>query len=540
MAMFRAAPLDTAMGQLMPTLMVALLCVAGPSVGQTAAPVLPPVPLQGEPEMPAASYTAVEFQGHRSLDDAALQALAAPFLNRPIRLVDLEELRQRITRAYVARGHVNSGALLPQPVPTGGTLRIQVVEGRVTALRQRGLDGLSPEYLRGRLVRPGETLHLPSLQERFGALLDDPLIERLNARLLPGDALGESLLDLQVTRRRPWHFGLFAHNQGAPSVGSAVVGAELRLHNLTGWGDQLAATLARSRGGHQHDLSWTLPVAATATLLQLRTARSATSVVEEPLAALDVASRVDTREITLSHPLLDDAGRRLTLGLSHAQRDNRTTLDGQPFSFVSGEATGQVRVRTWRFFQDLSLRHGRHALALRSTFAVGRNNLDDIDPLPGQPRARYRLWLGQALGTVALGEQGAQLQLRATVQRSRDALVPLEQLAVGGRHTVRGYRENQLVRDNGWALSLEGQLPLWRGDKLGRHLLLVPFADAGAARNRGSHSQRLASAGLGLRARWDSLEAELFVAHRLERRPVESQGDLQDHGIHLSVRWHVE
>jgi hemolysin activation/secretion protein len=533
----RGKPAELVIGASILTFALLASICPRPALAQPAA--LPPAVLPGTEDAEAAVFTAVIFEGNRALTDAELQGLAAPFLHRPIRLLDVEELRQRITRAYVARGHVNSGALLSDQALRGGTLHLQVIEGRVTTLRQRGLAGLSPDYLRSRLVRPDETLHLPQLQERFAALLEDPLIERLNARLVPGDALGASVLDLHVTRKRPWQFSLFAHNQGAPSVGSAVAGAELRLHNLSGWGDQLVGSLSRSRGGHQHDLSWTLPLAATPTLLQLRTARSATSVIEEPLAALDIASRVDTQEITLSHPVLDGAGRRVTLGLSHGLRDNRTTLDGQPFSFVAGEATGRVRVRAWRFFQDLSLRLDRQWLALRSTFAVGRNNLDGSAPLPGQPATHYRLWLGQALGTVVLGDQGAQLQLRATVQYSRDALVPLEQLAVGGRHTVRGYRENQLVRDNGWALSLEGHYPLLTGDGARRQLYLVPFVDAGAARNRGGDQQRLASAGLGLRARFDGLEAELFVARRLERRPVESQGDLQDHGIHLSMRWHA-
>ena len=35
------------------------------------------------------------------------------FLQRPLRLADVEELRQRITRAYIDRGHISSGALLP-------------------------------------------------------------------------------------------------------------------------------------------------------------------------------------------------------------------------------------------------------------------------------------------------------------------------------------------------------------------------------------------------------------------------------------------
>jgi hemolysin activation/secretion protein len=136
-----------------------------------------------------------------------------------------------------------------------------------------------------------------------------------------------------------------------------------------------------------------------------------------------------------------------------------------------------------------------------------------------------------------VGDGGALLVLRGLLQYSRDALVPLEQISIGGRYTVRGYRENTLVRDRGWATSAELHWPLATGSTPRRRLWLLPFVDAGSAHNQGGKSQRLASAGLGLRAQLDNIDAEIYVARRLERRPVDTRGDLQDHGIHLSVRW---
>ncbi len=498
---------------------------------------LPPLQLPGPADGEALLISRVEFVGRQSLPEADLQALAAPFLNRPLRLLDVEELRQRVTRAYVDRGYVNSGALLPEQALQSGTLRLTIIEGRITQTRFQGLDGLNPNYLRSRLLRPDEPLALPQLQQRFATLLDDPMIERMNARLLPGQALGESTLDVELTRARPWRLALFANNQGAPAVGSAVAGAELQLFNLSSWGDQLAATLSRSGGSTQYDLGWTLPLAASRSTVQLRAARSHSSVIEEPLSTLDLGSRVDTQEISFNHPVLDNATQRLSLGLSYARRDNRTTLDGEPFSFVAGEASGTTRVRAWRFFQDATLRLDRHVLALRSTFVFGRNNLPAETLVHGQPSTQYRLWVGQAQGALALGDGGALLVLRGLLQYSRDALVPLEQISIGGRYTVRGYRENTLVRDRGWATSAELHWPLATGSTPRRRLWLLPFVDAGSAHNQGGKSQRLASAGLGLRAQFDNIDAEIYVARRLERRPVDTRGDLQDHGIHLSVRW---
>lgn len=494
--------------------------------------------LWGGPDGPdSVIVTRFLFDGHKALSSAELEALAAPFQNRPVRLIDIEELRQRITRAYVERGLVSSGAVIPEGAYRDGSLRIRIVEGQVSQIHQKGLGRLSQAYIASRLIRAGDTLDVNRLQERFRLLLADPLFERINARLIPDHALGRSVVDLEVTRARPWQLTVFAHNHQAPAVGSAVVGLDGVLRNLSSWGDALAGTLAHSRGGTTYDIGWTLPLGASPTTLTARLARSASSVVEEPLASLAIDSRVRTRELTLTHPLVDGARLRLSLGLSRNLRSNRTALDGQPFSFIAGEASGTTEVRAWRFFQDLVLRADRHVLALRSTLVAGSNNLPGQALLDAQPARQYRLWIGQGQASLALGDDGRQVLLRSQLQLARNHLVPLEQLSVGGRHSVRGYRENQLVRDNGWALSAEYQHPLAWGDAAWQRVVLIPFIDAGSAHDRQAPSSRLSSAGLGLQWRGADVEAELFYARRLERRIPVAQGDLQDHGIHVSLRW---
>lgn len=526
--------------------MAAMLALAQPGTAPTGSGfVLPPVheggALTGGPAADRFVLTRVRFEGHGAFTAAELEALAEPFLRRPIRLADVEELRQRITRAYIDRGHVSSGAVLPADAfaqfERDGSLRLRVVEGVVSQVVQQGLHRLDPAYVASRLVREREILDVNVLQDRFRLLLADPLFDSLNARLRPGDEPGRSTVEVDVVRAPAARFSLFANNHLAPAVGSSVGGVEGTLRNLTGWGDTLTGTLASSGGSDSHDLSWTLPLAARRTTLGLHVARGSSSVIEEPLKALDVGSIVDTRELTVSHPFVDESRRRLSLGLTWSQRRNRTTIGGEPFSFVAGEASGTTEVRAWRFFQDLVMRFDAHVLALRSTFVSGRNNLPDTPVLASQPSRDYRLWIGQAQASFDAGSDGGAWVLRGQVQRSGDALVPLEQMSLGGRHTVRGYRENQLVRDNAYALGAEYHWPVLRSDTHRQRLTLVPFVDVGGAHDHAGEHRRLASAGLGLQWTFADFEAEVFAARRLLRRPADTSGDLQDRGIHLSLRY---
>ena len=64
------------------------------------------------------------------------------------------------------------------------------------------------------------------------------------------------------------------------------------------------------------------------------------------------------------------------------------------------------------------------------------------------------------------------------VQLSNDHLFPLEQIAVGGRYSVRGYREFTLIRDNAAMGSIEARCRSIRR-RPGSIRSLAPFFDFG-------------------------------------------------------------
>jgi len=205
---------------------------------------------------------------------------------------------------------------------------------------------------------------------------------------------------------------------------------------------------------------------------------------------------------------------------------------------VAGETTGTSKVDAWRFEQDYVRRREKQALALRSTFTWGWTNTNpDLGPPDVVPAKDYFFWLGQAQFTRRVLKNGASVLLRGTLQWTPDHLVPLEQMALGGVSTVRGYRENQLVRDQGYSVSLEFHYPLF--DRPGdRHrFFLIPFIDFGDAWNHGQEHEQLSSIGLGLNWQFHGLSAELYYGKRLVEPDVQTSGNLQDDGIHFQVRY---
>ena len=183
-----------------------------------------------------------------------------------------------------------------------------------------------------------------------------------------------------------------------------------------------------------------------------------------------------------------------------------------------------------------------HVVAINSRFTLGIDTLGATNNESGVADSQYLSWLGQFQWVRRESRSGAQLILRTDIQLANDSLLSVEQIALGGRHTVRGYRENQLVRDNAIISSFETRIPVVRDKQWADSLELIPFFDWGRGWNTETSTptpKTIASMGVGLR--WTVTlpfrypikpEFEIFWGHDMKDTKTEG-GDLQDDGIHL-------
>ncbi|MGZ5051493.1 MAG: ShlB/FhaC/HecB family hemolysin secretion/activation protein [Methylobacter sp.] len=494
----------------------------------------------------------IVLEGGSVFPENELTAMVGSYEQREVSIAELEELRQKLTHFYIDHGYVNSGAVIPADAYKDGEVRIKIVEGRLDEIRVKGLEGLREGYVVNRLSDgPDQPFNLQDLQDNYQLLLTDPLITRMNGRILPGTMPGHSILDLDVTRAKPYRLSFFGNNQRPPSIGAEAFGLNGQLHNLTGLGDTLDFTYIASEGSDRYAGGFSLPVTDSGTLAFFHFDEGDSMVLEQPIRNIDIKSQVHSLEGGISHPLLNTLRQRLNVGVMLAVRENETTLMGRPFSFVPGEPSGRNQATVWRLFQDYSRRWDNHAVAFRSTFSIGMNALGATPerPVPASLSSLYRqypdseffAWLGQAQYVWRLFDSGSQFVLRGNAQFSNETLLPLERIAIGGLNTVRGYRENQLVRDQGYSVSAEFRLPVIGGSDAGaRHrLTLIPFLDYGEAWNIDEQSAALFSIGAGFEWQFEPVSVGLFYGHALREAQPQQHGDLQDDGLHFQARWDV-
>lgn len=489
-----------------------------------------------------------EIVGSSIFPASALDAQATPFLNRPIGSEDLEALRLGLTRLYVDAGYLNSGAIIPDQQVHDGVVVIRIVEGMLNEIVVSGEHRFDASFVRERLLRGARRpLHVGTLQESMQLMLQNPQIARMNAELAAGERPGESVLRVAVTEAPRHTLGVSLANNRSPSVGSERTELLGSLRNLLGRGDIWSLRLGTSRGLDDQTLDFSVPITAADTQLTLRYERNNAAMIEAPFDALDIDSQSRTIEIGLRHPWRRTLRDSLTLGATISLRESLTRLGGDPFSFAAGVRDGRSKVAALRLTAEWLDRSSDHVFSVRGALSRGFDAFGATVNRDGTPDTRFTSALLQAQWVRRLSTTGAQLVLRADAQTSDTALLPLEKFAIGGSDSVRGFRENRLIRDRGWAGATEIRFPVGRlalpnistQPEDGR-LSLALFADIGQAWDRRGNKERLWGFGPGIR--WDiaaDSQAHLYWAGK--RKKLENTSDdPQDRGIHfrLVVRKH--
>lgn len=527
-------------------------------------PLLPPLddnkkpsfelpPVLPETERPRASsgvevkLSGIDFDGNTVFSDEELSEVAAPFVRRKIATSDLLELRDRLTRHYIERGYVNSGAVIPDQTIDGGRIVVRIVEGQLNEIAPLGLTRLDPTFVKDR-VRYGldPVLNVDRLRERIELLLLDPSVERLDARLNPGSRPGESRLLLDIVEAPPHLVELVFANNRSPSVGAERGEATFTFINATGQSDLLSLGFGLSEGTHDLSFSYDRPLLPNDLRGFISGSYGETEVVEEPFNAIDIESETVDVEAGLSLPLIRTPRQTLRTDALLEHKRSRTFLAGQPTSFSAGAEDGRSVITALRFGQNWRLRERDQALVLRSTLSAGLNLFGATKNNRDEPDGQFFAWLGQAQYAKRLFSSDWQATFRADVQLTPDPLLAIEQIGIGGSDTVRGYRQNELVFDNGWVVSAGLKVPVGRlalpgtatSPEDGR-IFVGPFVDAGGGWNNEADDSDIGElVSIGISSEWkitDQVNFQLDAGLPLIDTDSPEDNDLQDFGIHFRL-----
>lgn len=482
----------------------------------------------------------VRVEGSSIFSAQELEAVTRPWTKRAIDSGELQDLVEAVTQLYIDRGYPSSGAYVPDQDLASGELVIRVIEARLADVRVEGNRWYRDYWFRSRMMAAiGSPVNVHVVEEQLQLLLQEPGLAGVRGVLRPGAERGEDVLELVVEERLPFDLNAAVANDNPPAIGSVRGQAYAADRSLLGFGDTLDLRVEFAEGLAAQEVGYEVPFLPWGTSLFARYRRSEGDVVEDPFEPANIESETWTASVGLGHPLVRTTRQRLWLGIVGERRRSLTWLDQERFSFVPGPEDGRADLSVLRLIQEWDLRSSDNVFATRSTLSFGLDALGATRNSGNVPDGRFFAWLGQAQWAHRFSDAllRSQLIARVDLQLASEPLLTIEQIAVGGLRTVRGYRENQLVADDGAIGSLELRVPVLR--PLGvDDFELAPFFDIGYAWNEDSDApsaQRIESVGIGARYRlagrillygyWGAAFSDF----------PDSSSNIQDDGFHLGM-----
>lgn len=521
------------------------VAVPQPARAQTAA--TPPAAAAVPATVQVSGY---QVSGNTLLDPRMLDAALLPLLGRRT-LDELQRAAALVQQLYTRAGYGAVVAYVPPQTGSGGTITIQVVEGKVSEVRVTGAQQFSADQVRASLpaLQVGRTPRLTDIDAQLRIANENPA-RQVQVLISPGQATGQAAAELRVTEQPLQRLTLGLDNTGNARTGDWRVSAGWQHANLSGHDDVLVGQLQTSpthadrvrvlSGGYR------LPLYAQRMALDAFAAWSDVDGGATPSLAGDISfsgrGRIVGGRAAWYLPRWGDADPRVALGLDRRAYLNQCAIAGLPSGACgpAGESVAVTPLSLELALQAAGEQPWSLQLSVHHNLRLGGAHTDSaaFQAVRADARPAYTAWRASASTAWTLAD-GWQLRGRVNAQYSADALVPGEQFGLGGAQSLRGYEERELVGDMGLSASFELGGPPLLGDMAGgRAGLLRPhaFIDAGSAGNQGDAPcvdvrTRCSAAAVGVGARYalGKLQARLDLAYALKTAARTQRGDTRAH-----------
>lgn len=431
-----------------------------PSMEPQAVPpgVLPAAPVAARAAPAAGTHTTVlrfQVDGSSLVDAAAVHAVLAPWLHRPVGLADLREATAAVEALYRQRGWLARVSLPGQDI-TDGTVRFIVTESRLGRVVVQPGDPAPAARLRTRVqnllaahLPAGQPLNLAAL-ERALLLANDMPGVRVNGSLQASDTPGSTDVVVLLGASVPYRGEASLDNGGHRATGSERASAQVSLLSPLGLGESISLAGSTSRGSQYLSLGASAPLpgalgdqgwrmAGTASVLryQVQDARNTTTGLPPEGSSSSLGASVQ-------YPLVRTAVGQWLLSTGYAQTTLRNRDDNQAPGIL--ETTGRARSRALQLgLSGYQFDQGGGASSASVVWSAGRLRLDgspasaitaDSQTLATQGRFSKLRWSASRLQTL---QPGLSLLGSATGQWASRNLDPSEKMYLGGMHGVRAY-----------------------------------------------------------------------------------------------------
>ncbi len=490
-----------------------------------------PTPSGVAPGGPAIKVAGFDIHGSSVISASELQAQIASYIGQSLTLAQLYDVADVLTRYYRAKGYGLAYVSLPAQTLSSGTVKLEVIEGRIGKIGIQGNSRTRTEVLQKRASSvKSDVIYTDAAAQRAVLLMNDLPGVEAHAVMSPGADYGTSdmLFDVNETH---YSGDTSVDDYGRSVIGRWRVSADANIDNLTGRGDQLSAGITHSAGNRLNfgKLGYSLPVGEASTLTGTynRAEYHGTFFTPGGTVGLPFSGSTQNAVFSWQYPELRSASRNFYWNTALAW-DNSRSLAGTGASATNSLTTNilllQVGALYTKVYGDQS------ALSMSWTLWTNGKHYDhkSLNNVSSE-RGRIEMDTSYSHPFADVWSFAGQLNL----SYSAGVLTDADKFNLGGPNSVLGYQSAEQRGDSGYFLSTEIQRDFALAP--GRYMAVGMFLDTGkvwdkagvvAAAGSTDSSRGISSGGLDLQLlpNIDKLNARLQWAYALGRRPADGNG----------------
>lgn len=398
----------------------------------------------------------IEFNGVHQFSEQEQQRWLQPFLNRCLDVHALKKLLAVVHQAYWEHGFITTRAYLPKQNLKKGTLKVEVIEGKIASItfnkgnfrdRLRLFTAFSP--------RNGDIFRLEDIEHSVERLRQIPS-SSADVKLSPGKAVGTTDIHFQDTLKNPFRIWVGYDNLGQKETGSTRFSTHWEWDNGLGVGDMWALDYVGTLNSNAMSAVISAPF-RDSTMTLFHNYSEYLTVLNESAEwfAYSNTSNIQWNVWIKKHR---EAASSINTIFEHK---------------VSHRAINAFELSPLRLsIARLVLRHIRNFKANTLDMSVGASQglkLWQVDKdselkrfASDHPRAQF--FKLEADVQFARDFEQAAISSKWHLQHAHHPLYGMEQIALGGVHTIRGYPDGVVSGDLGWTSQNEWKwmLPKWR------------------------------------------------------------------------------
>ena len=146
-----------------------------------------------------------------------LNKIARKHEQKHVTVSDITNIRNAFQRKLLDKGFVTSQVYIPEQNLNAGTLQFIVMPGRVEDIRYSASSAHGP-WRTAFSVRPGDILNIRDVEQGLEQM-KRVSSQSVTMKLLPGTAVGTSIIELSIKQDKPVHGSISFDNSGLESTG---------------------------------------------------------------------------------------------------------------------------------------------------------------------------------------------------------------------------------------------------------------------------------------------------------------------------------